>query len=181
MMRLFPNGGAGSVLGNLQVNILLPVQSLQDEVILLAILRSPVPPQYLRLGQAEGKMPASYRIDKRNRLIVSTATGVLTTDDMVQHLRRLMKDKDFDPTFSQLVDFDDVTEIAVATDDVRKMAEKSIFSPGARRALVAEKSDVAFGLSRMFEILRDLKGDRDVRVFRDREQALAWLFAKDAG
>ena len=126
-------------------------------------------------------MPASYRVNKRNRLIVSTATGVLTTDDMVQHLRRLMKDKDFDPTFSQLVDFDDVTEIAVATDDVRKMAEKSIFSPGARRALVAEKSDVAFGLSRMFEILRDLKGDRDVRVFRDREQALAWLFAKDVG
>ena len=124
-------------------------------------------------------MAASYRIDKQKRLIVSTASGVLTLDDVLRQQERLLKDTDFDPSFSQLVDFDDVTEVAVATDDVRRMAEKSIFMPGTRRALVAQKSDVAFGLSRMFEILRNLKGDEGVRVFRDRDQAIAWLFSKE--
>lgn len=124
-------------------------------------------------------MPASYRIDKQHRLIVSTASGVLTLDDMLQHQQQLLQDNDFDPSFSQLIDLDDVTQVAVATDDVRRIAEKSVFVPGTRRALVAQKSDVAFGLSRMFETLRNLKGDQGVRVFRDREQALAWLFAKE--
>jgi hypothetical protein len=124
-------------------------------------------------------MPASYRIDKQKKLIISTAFGVLTLDDVLKHQQQLVRDTDFDPSFSQLVDFDEVTEVAVATDDVRRMAERSIFVPGTRRALVAQKSDVAFGLSRMFEILRNLKGDQGVRVFRDREQALAWLFATE--
>ena len=124
-------------------------------------------------------MPAFYRIDKQKRLIVSTASGVLTLDDVLKQQQQLLKDSDFDPSFSQLVDFDDVTEVAVATDDVRRMAEKSIFEPGTRRALVAQKSDVAFGLSRMFEILRNLKGDEGVRAFRDRKQALTWLFSRE--
>lgn len=122
-------------------------------------------------------MPASYRIDKQKRLVVSSAFGVLTLDDVLKHQQQLLKDRDFDPSFSQLVDLDEVTEVAMATDDVRRIAEKSIFVPGTRRAVVAQKSDVAFGLSRMFEILRNLKGDQGVRVFRDREKALAWLFS----
>jgi hypothetical protein len=128
----------------------------------------------------EGSLSASYRIDKRQKLVVTTASGILTLADILDHQQRLLKDKDFDPGFSQLINFNAVKKFAVSTRDVRRLAGKSIFSPDARRALVAEKSDLVFGFSRMFEIIRDLRGDHRIRVFRDREQALAWLCSKRA-
>jgi hypothetical protein len=33
----------------------------------------------------------------------------------------------------------------------------------------------SFGLARMFEILRDAKGDEQIRVFTKMEEARAWL------
>jgi hypothetical protein len=124
-------------------------------------------------------MPAFYKIDKQRRLVVTIASGVLSLDDILQHQRQLSSDKDFDPTFAQLFDFNGIEKVAIAAEEVRTFAETSIFSPGARRAVVAEKNDVAFGLSRMFEIMRKLRGDRHIKVFRDRKQALAWLFSSD--
>ncbi len=123
-------------------------------------------------------MPASYEIDKKQRLVMSTVSGVLTVDDIWAHQKRLAKDKDFDPSFSQLMDFNGVTEVVIKTDDVRKFAETSIFSPNSRRALVVERSDLIFGFSRMFEMLRGLKGDESIRVFRNRNEAMVWLFSR---
>jgi hypothetical protein len=37
------------------------------------------------------------------------------------------------------------------------------------------KDDAQFGLARMFEIHRDLKGESGIRVFRSMEQALEWI------
>jgi hypothetical protein len=123
-------------------------------------------------------MPASYEIDKEQRLVMSTASGVLTVDDIWGHQKRLATDKDFDPNFSQLMDFNGVTEVAFETDDVRKFAETSIFSPNSRRALVVQRNDLVFGFSRMFEMLRSLRGDQSIRVFRNRNEALGWLFSR---
>ena len=35
------------------------------------------------------------------------------------------------------------------------------------------------GFARMFEMIREAKGETGVRVFRDREEALAWALAKE--
>lgn len=123
-------------------------------------------------------MPASYEIDKQQRLVTTIASGVLTADDIWDHQKRLTSDKDFDPSFSQLIDFNGVTELAVKIEDVRKLAETSIFSPDAWRALVIERNDLIFGFSRMFEMLRGLKGDHSIRVFRKRNEAIMWLFSR---
>ncbi len=122
-------------------------------------------------------MPAFYKIDKGRRLVLSSATGVLTAEDMWTHQKQLASDKDFDSGFSQLLDFTGVTEIGFKVDDVRSLAERNVFSPRSRRAFIVNR-DVLYGLARMYELLREGRGDDEIQVFRDRDEALAWLVAE---
>lgn len=121
-------------------------------------------------------MPASYQIDKKRRLVISKATGVITLADGVVHQKQLLADADFDPSFSQLADLTEVTKWDVQVEDLRQLAEKSIFSPMSRRAFVVG-SEEAFGLFRMFETFREMAGEQGIRVFRQREEALRWVMS----
>lgn len=123
-------------------------------------------------------MPEYYKIDKERRLVVSTGSGVLTLTDIWAHQEKLLKDPDFDPSFSQLMDVTQVTGLELSSHDVQSVAGKSIFSPNSRQAILVSR-DVDFGLARMFEILRGLKGEEGVRVFRDSDDALDWVLAKN--
>ena len=123
-------------------------------------------------------MPASYAIDKQKRLVVTCAWGVCTAQDALEFRRQILKDENFDPSFAQLADFSAVTTIDITPGEVRMLAGDNIFSPDSRRAIVVE-GQLAFGLARIFETLRGLRGDRHVRVFHTRDEALAWIFLKD--
>ncbi len=62
---------------------------------------------------------------------------------------------------------------------VAKAAEHGPTRPGGRTALVAP-SDLTFGLGRMTQAYTDSQPDAlAFRVFRNREQALAWLFGDE--
>ena len=124
-------------------------------------------------------MPASYNIDKERRLVISTVSGVVTLADGLAHQRNLRNDPDFDPSFSQLMDFRQVIRVDLSGEDVRKLAQTTIFSPNSRRAMLVS-SDLEYGLARMFEILRETMGERGIRVFRDLNEALDWVLAKSA-
>jgi hypothetical protein len=123
-------------------------------------------------------MPVSYAIDKQKRLVVTRAWGACTAADALEFRRRILQDDDFDPGFDQLADFTAATTIDVTPADVRMLAGANIFSPDSRRAIVVE-GQLAFGLARIFETLRGLRGDRHVRVFHTRDEALSWIFVKD--
>ena len=123
-------------------------------------------------------MPSSYVIDKERKLVITTAWGDCTADDVLEFRKQVLKDRDFDPSFSQLADFTGVTKVDVSPDEVRMLATKSPFSTQSRRALVAD-NQVIFGLSKMFGILRNLRGEKLIRVFRTRSEALDWLLEKD--
>jgi len=125
-------------------------------------------------------VPAFYKIDKQRGLVLSSGSGVLTKSDLVTHMQQLLHDPEFDPKFSQLADFSEVNSFDLTGDDVRELASKSVFSSQSRRALIAS-GDLAFGLGRMFEALRDLKGESGIRVFRDKEEALTWVLGKGKG
>jgi hypothetical protein len=121
-----------------------------------------------------GFISAFYQIDKQRHLVLSFGEGVLTKEDIQGHMDRIVKDPDFDPSFSQLVDFTKVTGVGFGPDEIRMFAERNIFSPNARRAFVVV-DDLHFGLARMFEILRELKGEKGIRIFRTREEAMDWI------
>ncbi|HKD50273.1 MAG TPA: hypothetical protein VKB90_05730 [Candidatus Acidoferrum sp.] len=90
-----------------------------------------------------------------------------------------MKDPDFDPSFGEIADLTEVTQVEVSGDDIREIAQKNIFSPLSRRAIVVP-NDVIFGLARMYEILRELQGESGIRVFRTLDEALDWVAPKGA-
>ncbi len=123
-------------------------------------------------------MPASYVIDKKNRLVIGTASGVLTLDEILQLREQLKSDPDFDPNFSQLGDFTDVVDVNLTAAAIRMLAESSPFSLTARRAFVGD-NPAMYGLARMFQIVRGLRGDEQIRVFRNRDEAMAWLLEKE--
>lgn len=97
----------------------------------------------------------------------------MSEDEVEDHNRRLGEDARFVPHFRQLVDVTGLTEILYDAAAVRKAAEKHVFAKGVRRAIVAA-SDAAFGMSRMWAIQSELKGQR-IEVFRDMDSAKMWL------
>jgi hypothetical protein len=119
-----------------------------------------------------------YKIDKERRLVMSTAAGVLSKADVLWHQDQLLKDPDFDPSFSQLADLRHVTGLDVTPAGMRELTARTIFSPESRRAVIVS-SELAYGLSRMFEIFRESKGERGIRVFRKLEDALDWVVGKE--
>jgi hypothetical protein len=56
-------------------------------------------------------MPFSYKIDKKRKLMMSTASGVITMAEALAHQEELSKDAEFDPSFGQLVDAAQVTGV----------------------------------------------------------------------
>ena len=123
-------------------------------------------------------MPQSYKIDRQHRIVISRAWGVCTANDVLEFREQVLRDEDFDPDFCQLVDFSHVTGLEITANEVRMLAEMSPFSSDSRRALVAG-TPLVFGFARMFETVRELRGEKHLRVFHNREDALAWLMAKE--
>jgi hypothetical protein len=118
-------------------------------------------------------VPATYKIDKARRLVISTASGFLTAADILAHQRKLQVDPSFDPDCSQIVDCCSVTGIDLSPDDVRAVTAATIFSPHSRRAVMVS-TDEQFGFASMFKMMREAQGEYGIRVFRDRAEAMHW-------
>jgi hypothetical protein len=122
-------------------------------------------------------VPAFYKIDKERRLVMTSASGVTTLEDALAHQKRLLHDPDFAPSFSELVDYSHVLRLDLNTENVRELAQTTVFSADSRRAFLVN-SDAAYGIAREFGQLRESKGERGIRVFRELEDALWWVFSK---
>ncbi|MGC1413871.1 MAG: hypothetical protein WA817_01200 [Candidatus Acidiferrum sp.] len=122
-------------------------------------------------------MPVFYKIDRERRLVMSSGTGTFNKEDALSHQNRLLADPDFDPNYSQLLDFTHVAKIDLTAADVKLLAVRNIFSPESRRAILVP-NDLAFGFGRMYEILREAAGERGIRIFRSLEEALEWVLSR---
>ena len=99
--------------------------------------------------------------------------GAATEDEIFDHGHRLRNDPQFQPDFRQLVDMSELTEIRVGSGLIREASRNQFFSPGVRRAVVAN-SEAAFGMARMYAIASEEAG-QTIQVFRDMSAAKAWL------
>lgn len=131
------------------------------------------------MGKSKKRMPAFYKIDKERRLVMSSASGVFTLADAVSHMERLSKDPDFDPSFSQIADFTQVSRIELSSDEIPRLAQRGIFSAHSHRAFITPNETI-FGIGRMFETLRGFEGEVGIRIVRTLEEALDWVFPKGA-
>ena len=123
-------------------------------------------------------MPAFYKIDKEHKLVISTGSGVFDLATALAHQDQLIRDPDFDPTYCQLFDLTQVTKVEISAEDVRKLAERSVFWRCSRRAILVAH-DLEYGFARMFEMLRENAGEKGIKVFRKLDDALEWIFAAE--
>jgi hypothetical protein len=120
-------------------------------------------------------MAWSYVIDREKKLVISASTGMFTSADADEHQKALLADPDFDPDFSQLMDFSAVTQIPLDSGTIARLADRKVFSARSRRAIVVP-STLGYGLARMFTTYREIAGGEEkIEIFTDRNAALLWL------
>ncbi len=124
-------------------------------------------------------MPWSYIIDQQQRTVFTRFTGMITPSDVRDEINAVTSDPKFDPSFDQMVDASQGAPVSdFPTDKVREFAASSIYSKTSRRAIVMS-GDLGFGLARMFATYREIRGELNLQIFRERNAALQWLGAKD--
>jgi hypothetical protein len=102
----------------------------------------------------------------------------LCADD-IRHVRaQLLRDPEFDMSFSELADLTEVTHADITGDHVRLLARSGPFSQESNRAFIA-RPEMIYGLARMFAVHCNFRGDKRIGVFRERHEALAWLRRKN--
>lgn len=122
-------------------------------------------------------MPITYHIDVVARVVFTRGYGAATDKDILEHNIALEADADFDPSFNQLLNFTEVTDIEVNTETIYQIAERRIFDLSSRRAIVV-KPGLQFGLARMFKSLRGHE-DSNIRLFLDLNEARRWVGLED--
>jgi hypothetical protein len=120
-------------------------------------------------------MPCDYELDLKRRRVLCRAWGVVTYDEALANRNNFLKDPDFSPDFDQLYDACGVTRLIISASETGMLAMDAVFNQKSRRALVAPRSDI-YDFGRMFTLYRSINSYKDqIRLFRTREQAEAWL------
>jgi hypothetical protein len=115
-------------------------------------------------------MPLRYCIDKDRRLVLTYTEGPVTFDDVRGHQDRLLADPEFDASFDQLIDTTLTTKFKISADEARILAERRVFSPQTRRAIVASQPHI-FGVGRIMEVYHQGVGG-EIQVFYSMDEAL---------
>jgi hypothetical protein len=124
-------------------------------------------------------MPAFYKIDKERKLVLTTGSGFVTKEEVLTLQDQMRNDPEFDPSFSQVADFAQLTDTDIGMADLRTFAQRDVFSIHSRRAIIVT-GDIAFGFAKIFELYRQLSGASGIRVLRNPDEAFEWILEQDA-
>ena len=122
-------------------------------------------------------MPITYSIDHERGVVLTTASGVLTDDELLHHKRKMTSDPNFKPGLVGLSDIREIAELAVTTEGIRSLVKQDALDAerlkGFKLAIVAS-DDVVFGMARMYQTMTQ-DNVFNVRIFRDLDEAKKWL------
>ena len=121
-------------------------------------------------------MPIRYTVDRERAVLVARASGDLTDADLLDYAMALQGDDTTSEARHELVDLRDIQSgDGVTSSGVRRLAEfwRDAGVSDGKLAIIAE-SPVSYGMSRMYQTLRDDGADR-IEVFRSEEDAWKWL------
>ena len=117
--------------------------------------------------------PFDYYIDTVTRVVSARPEGVLTFGRIVDYASCLQMDPRFNRTFSEIIDLRGVESVHLAAHDVMTLAaEVDPFSPGSKRAFVAQ-SQAQVHAAHLHRILRP--ENKTIRVFFSMDDARKWI------
>jgi|SRR5579862_1026799 len=118
-----------------------------------------------------------WSVDPEKRL-VTVRFGSRLTIDVIKHYAELLRsDTSFEPTFSEIVNLQEIKELDLQAEDFLKLADKvDPFSPEAKRAFVVRSSGQAHA-ARIHKILRI---HRNIQIFHSVDEAQKWIAAAES-
>ena len=122
-------------------------------------------------------MPITYFIDEDLGAVFTTASDVLTEDELLEHKRKVISDPKFKPGFVELSDVRFISDLAISASGLERFVEidnaDSERLEGFKLAIVVSGA-LEFGMGTMYEMM-SREQDRNVRIFRDLGLAREWL------
>ena len=123
-------------------------------------------------------MPVEHSFDTDANLLIVVLRGPVSDEDLLKYARHITEDPSISAGHNELIDLREVETGGEVTSPVlRRIA--SMFSeidrtPEQTRVAMVANSDVAYGLSRMYQAFRS-ESPLDLRVFREVSEARSWL------
>ncbi len=124
-------------------------------------------------------MPMSYQIDLDRKMVLFTASGTLTNEEMIDCIARLNADSDLEVGMPTLTDARSVTEMKVTAEGFKVLAERMQNSEtprGASRAALLVTSEGNIMLGKLLVAYSDHDPNMpQYEVFTDQAEAESWL------
>jgi hypothetical protein len=125
-------------------------------------------------------VPITYHIDEVAARVTLEFLGTVTDADLMETFHRLYRDPRHRLGMGELTDCRRVERVEITGEGLQRLAEATARLLDGREiswkvaVLVPAESELMFGLSRMYELLREGSPEQ-VRVFRDAREAEEWL------
>lgn len=123
-------------------------------------------------------MPIELKYLDGERGVVCVPTGFVTGDELfAANAEIYSRDLAAKPYYYQLVDCDHIDGVSMSSLQVHKIAEQDLQASKYLRHCVVgiyAKEDLPFGIARMWQAFVE-RADWDIRVFRLRSEAVAWV------
>jgi hypothetical protein len=125
--------------------------------------------------------PIEFSYDPASGIRTAIYRGAIDDNALLQAYRELIVRPDFVPQAHDLADLRGISGWDVTSDGLRQLGH--LMSGGGKMpkpsvvaglAIVAD-TPLGFGLARMYELITQAYLPKDTRVFKDADEAIAWL------
>ena len=121
-------------------------------------------------------MPYHYRIDRRPGCVILKGWGKVSLSDLLAHIKQILKGKSLPCPYKHIIDFREVTEYYITSDDVFKLKNelnrygKKMKNP---RIAVLASSDQMYDTSKITDAIT--VGGYEVKGFKVADKAIEFL------
>lgn len=119
-------------------------------------------------------MAVTVHVEAERKLVITTCSGSVADEDLLEARKTLLADPRFDPSFDRLWDFSDVTEQQVSDSTLAHLVATSPSAGNISRAVVVSRSKEPLAKVLAF-IAHSRQLNRRVAVFPNRETAEQWI------
>jgi hypothetical protein len=120
----------------------------------------------------------SYKIDKKNKLLIEKYEGELSIDDMIAHKEEELNDPDFEPDLDVITDITNANftfNLSIIKKYTDYLIEKGYLIGGSNCAIIIATPHHATNSIKFIELLKEIQNNID--IFSTYEAAMNWIMS----